>query len=73
MLSLFDFIDYVIIFSEETPYNLLKILRPRILVKGSDYKKENIIGSEFVENVILFDHVKGKSSTNIINKIKNKY
>ena len=71
ILSLFDFIDYIIIFSEDTPFNILKILRPHILVKGSDYKIENIIGTEFVEKVILFDYINDKSTTNIIKKIKN--
>jgi len=70
ILSLFDFIDYIIIFSEDTPFEILKILKPDILVKGSDYKIENIIGVEFVKKVILFDYINGKSSTNIINKIK---
>lgn len=71
ILSLFNFVDYIIIFSEDTPFSVLKILKPHILVKGSDYKIENIIGSEFVEKVILFDYIDGKSSTNIIKKIKN--
>lgn len=71
ILSLFDFIDYIIIFSDDTPFNILKILKPHILVKGSDYKIENIIGNEFVEKVVLFDYIHGKSSTNIIKKIKN--
>lgn len=71
ILSLFDFVDYIIIFYENTPYNLLKLLKPNILVKGSDYNVENIVGSEFVEKVILFDYIDGKSSTNIIQKIKS--
>ena len=70
ILSLFDFIDYIIIFSDDTPYNVLKLLKPDILVKGSDYKNQNIIGCEFVEKIVLFDYIEGKSSTNIIEKIK---
>jgi D-beta-D-heptose 7-phosphate kinase/D-beta-D-heptose 1-phosphate adenosyltransferase len=73
ILSLFDFVDYIIIFSENTPFNVLKILRPNILVKGSDYNVENVVGSEFVKKVILFDYIDGKSSTSIINKIKSLY
>jgi D-beta-D-heptose 7-phosphate kinase/D-beta-D-heptose 1-phosphate adenosyltransferase len=69
LLSLFDFIDYIIVFHEDTPLDIIKFLKPNILVKGSDYKKENIIGLEYVENVILFDYIKGKSSTLVINKI----
>lgn len=71
ILSLFDFVDYIIIFSEDTPLNIIKLLKPDTLVKGSDYKKEKIIGSEYVNNIILFDYINGKSSTNVINKIKN--
>lgn len=70
ILSLFDFIDYIIIFSEDTPYNVLKLLKPNILIKGSDYKNKNIIGSEFTKKIVLFDYIEGKSSTNIIEKIK---
>jgi len=70
ILSLFDFVDFVIIFSEDTPYNILKLLKPHTLVKGSDYKIENIVGNEFVDNVIFFDYIDGKSSTNVIQKIK---
>ena len=44
---------------------------PNILIKGSDYNKENIIGKEYVNEVILFNYVNNKSSTNVINKIKN--
>lgn len=71
ILSLFDFIDYIIIFSEDNPLNIIKMLKPNILVKGSDYKIDNIIGKEYVDKIILFDYINGKSSTNIINKIKN--
>lgn len=70
ILSLFDFIDYVIIFSDDTPFNIIKLLKPNILIKGSDYKKEDIVGAEFADKIILFDFISGKSSTNIINKIK---
>lgn len=71
ILTLFDFIDYIIIFSEDTPLNIIKMLEPNILVKGSDYKIDNIIGKEYVDKIILFDYINGKSSTNVINKIKN--
>jgi len=71
ILSLFDFIDYIIIFNDDTPLNIIKLLEPDILIKGSDYNKENIIGKEFVKDIILFDFVQNKSSTRVINKIKN--
>lgn len=70
ILSLFDFVNYIIIFSEDTPLNVIKTLKPNILIKGSDYKDKIIIGSEFANKTILFDFINGKSSTNVINKIK---
>lgn len=70
ILSLFDFIDYIVIFSDDTPSNILKILKPNILVKGGDYNINEIIGKEYVNDVILFDYILNKSSTNVIKKIK---
>ena len=54
ILSLFEFIDYIIIFNDDTPINILKLLKPNKLIKGSDYKKEDIIGSQYVNEIILF-------------------
>jgi len=71
ILSLFDFIDYIIIFDEDTPSGILKYLLPDILVKGSDYNKDNIIGKEYAKEIKLFNYIQNKSSTNVINKIKN--
>jgi D-beta-D-heptose 7-phosphate kinase/D-beta-D-heptose 1-phosphate adenosyltransferase len=71
MLSLFDFIDYIIVFDDTTPYNIIHKLKPCILVKGSDYKKTDVVGNDLVQNVVLFDLIPNKSSTNIISKIKN--
>ena len=71
ILELFDFIDYIVIFNELTPYNIIKIIKPNIMVKGSDYKEENIIGREFAKHIVLFDYIQGKSSTNVIKCIRN--
>jgi len=70
ILSLFDFIDFIIIFEDDTPYHVIKNLSPHTLIKGSDYKKEDIVGNELVKKVILFTLIDNKSSTNVINKIK---
>jgi D-beta-D-heptose 7-phosphate kinase/D-beta-D-heptose 1-phosphate adenosyltransferase len=45
-------------------------LKPNILVKGSDYKKEDVIGNNLVDDVILFDYIQNKSTSLIVNKIK---
>ena len=71
ILSLFDFIDHIVIFSDDTPYKILALLKPKILVKGGDYKVDEIIGKEHVDEVILFNYIQNKSSTNVIKKIKN--
>ncbi|MDR0822763.1 MAG: D-glycero-beta-D-manno-heptose 1-phosphate adenylyltransferase [Endomicrobium sp.] len=66
-------VDFVVVFGEQTPYNLLKLLRPDILVKGGDYKTEGIIGREFVQTVYRFPFVKGRSTTTLINLIIKRY
>uniref|UniRef100_A0A6C0LMA1 D-glycero-beta-D-manno-heptose 1-phosphate adenylyltransferase n=1 Tax=viral metagenome TaxID=1070528 RepID=A0A6C0LMA1_9ZZZZ len=71
MLSLFDFIDFVIIFNEDTPYTIIRDLKPNVLVKGGDYKIDEVVGNDLVDRVVLFDVIQNKSTTNIITKIKN--
>lgn len=63
-------VDFVIIFDEDTPLELIKRLKPDILVKGGDYKNKEVIGSDIVPCVRLIDFIPNKSTTNIINKIK---
>lgn len=70
LLSL-NMIDYVVIFNDDTPYNIINAIRPKTLVKGGDYCKENVVGSDIVDNVFIFDYLENKSSTRIINKILN--
>ena len=66
-----DYVDAVIIFNEETPRGLIKTLLPDILTKGGDYKMNQIVGSNTVTKnggkVIILPHVKGYSTTAIIN------
>jgi len=68
-------VDAVIIFGEDTPYELIKSVLPDFLVKGGDWKEEDIVGSDIVtENggkVISLKFVNSYSTTNLINKIKN--
>ncbi|RDU63957.1 D-glycero-beta-D-manno-heptose-7-phosphate kinase [Helicobacter sp. MIT 14-3879] len=63
-------VDFVIIFDEETPLNLIKQIMPDILVKGGDYKDKEVVGSNIINDVRLVDYIPNKSTTNIINKIK---
>lgn len=72
MASLF-FVDYVVMFDEDTPYNLIKKIQPNVLVKGADYKKEDIIGYDIVESkggkVMTLNYLDGYSTSGIIKKI----
>jgi len=70
ILAALEVVDYVVIFDEETPYNLIKKVKPNILVKGSDYKEKEVVGHDLVDDVALVELIEGRSSTNIINKIK---
>lgn len=71
LASLF-FVDAVVLFNDETPYNLISLILPDILVKGNDYKEEEIAGADVVRanggQIILIPLVKGYSTTSIINK-----
>ncbi|MDY6084846.1 MAG: D-glycero-beta-D-manno-heptose 1-phosphate adenylyltransferase [Dialister sp.] len=70
MLEALAFVDGVIIFSEDTPEKILSRIRPDVLVKGGDYKKEDVAGREYAGRVEILPLVKGYSTTNIIEKIK---
>ncbi len=71
MLASLYFVDYVVIFDDETPYELIRYLKPDILVKGADYKNKTIVGSDLVKKVELIDFEDGFSTSNIIKRIKN--
>ncbi|MCD6093710.1 MAG: D-glycero-beta-D-manno-heptose 1-phosphate adenylyltransferase [Candidatus Omnitrophica bacterium] len=73
ILAALEFVDFVTIFEEETPLNLIKEIKPDVLVKGGDWKKEEVVGSDFVESyggkTVLIPLVEGKSTSLIIEKI----
>ncbi|ACO04292.1 MAG TPA: D-glycero-beta-D-manno-heptose 1-phosphate adenylyltransferase [Persephonella sp.] len=68
-------VDLVIIFDEDTPEKLIKEIKPDFLVKGGDWKIENIVGADFVQSyggkVVTIDFVHDISTTRIIQKVKN--
>ncbi len=74
LLAALQFIDLVVFFDEDTPYELIKALQPDILVKGSDYKAEDIVGYDVVMgkggSVETIDFVEGFSTTTIVERIK---
>jgi cytidyltransferase-related domain len=68
-------VDLVIVFEEDTPERLIKEIKPDVLVKGGDWKIENIVGADFVMSyggkVYTIDFVYDTSTTKIIDKVKN--
>lgn len=71
LLAALAMVDYVVIFDEDTPHELLSRIRPHILVKGSDYAYREIVGREVVQEVKTVPLVKGKSSSQIIAMIRS--
>ena len=70
VVAALEAVDAVVLFNEDTPYNLIRLVKPDVLVKGGDYKAGEIIGREFAKKVIIFPLLKGRSTTNIVSKIK---
>ncbi len=77
IISALEMVDYVLVFEEKTPEKIISALVPDVLVKGSDYRKEQIVGKDFVEScggrVVRVKHIPGKSTRGIIQKIINRY
>lgn len=75
MLAALEFVDLVVLFSEDTPLKLINHLQPNILVKGGDYIKENIVGAKEVEalggKVEIIKFVDGYSTTSLVTRIQN--
>lgn len=63
-------VDAVVFFGEQTPFNLIKIIKPDVLVKGGDYKPNEVAGREFAKKVVIYPLLKGRSTTNTICKIE---
>jgi D-beta-D-heptose 7-phosphate kinase/D-beta-D-heptose 1-phosphate adenosyltransferase len=71
LLNSLGIVDHIIVFDDDTPRNILSLLKPHIIVKGGDYTKETIIGSEYAKEIVIYDYINGISSTNTISKITN--
>lgn len=71
ILAALEVVDYVVIFDEDTPYELIKTIKPNILVKGGDYESKDIAGADIADELKLVKFVDGKSTTETINKIQN--
>ena len=75
VLAGLEFVSAVVLFDEDTPYNLIKAVQPDVLVKGSDYKPEDIVGYDIVTakggRVETINFVDGYSTTRTIEKSRN--
>ncbi|MCD6191390.1 MAG: D-glycero-beta-D-manno-heptose-7-phosphate kinase [Sulfurimonas sp.] len=72
LLAALEAVDFVVPFSDDTPYDLIKMIEPDVLVKGGDYEGKAVIGTEFAGELKLVDFVDGKSTTKTIEKIQGK-
>lgn len=77
VLSVLESVDFIVLFNEPTPYNIIKDIQPDILVKGADWSADQIVGADIVKarggRVARIKLAKGRSSTNIIKKILKIY
>ncbi|WP_457745718.1 D-glycero-beta-D-manno-heptose-7-phosphate kinase [Sulfurimonas sp.] len=70
LLAALEAVDFVVPFEEDTPYELIKMIAPDVLVKGGDYEGKAVVGTEFAGELKLVDFVDGKSTTKTIQKIQ---
>ena len=74
IIASLQFVNAVVLFDEDTPYELIKQVQPDVLVKGSDYKAEDIVGYDIVKakegEIVTIDYLDGYSTTAIIEKLK---
>ncbi|MDR1758224.1 MAG: D-glycero-beta-D-manno-heptose 1-phosphate adenylyltransferase [Bacteroidales bacterium] len=74
VLAALLFVDYVIIFEEDTPYNLIRYIAPDVLVKGGDYRAEDVVGADIMKTnggkVVIIPLTEGFSTTRVLQKAK---
>ena len=73
ILAALEVVDYVVIFDEDTPLELIKLIKPDILVKGSDYEGKKVIGSEIAKELRLVEFIQNSSTSEIIKEITKRY
>jgi D-beta-D-heptose 7-phosphate kinase/D-beta-D-heptose 1-phosphate adenosyltransferase len=69
VLQAIKYVDEVIVFDEDTPYRLIKEVKPDIITKGGDYTQDNVVGNDIAEVVILL-YIQGYSTTGLVNAVK---
>jgi D-beta-D-heptose 7-phosphate kinase/D-beta-D-heptose 1-phosphate adenosyltransferase len=77
ILSAIQWIDYIVFFGEDTPIELMRLVKPDVIIKGDQYTRDQVVGADFVESyggeVRLAPMVNGISTTDIVNKIRDLY
>lgn len=77
LVAALEAVDFVTFFSQDTPLEIIKLLKPDILLKGKDWNKNKVVGKEIVESyggkVITLPYLKGKSSSKLIKKIDKSF
>ena len=70
ILASLEVIDYVVIFDDDTPYDLINLIQPDVLVKGGDYEGKEVVGQDIAKELKLVKFIDNKSSTKIIERIQ---
>jgi D-beta-D-heptose 7-phosphate kinase / D-beta-D-heptose 1-phosphate adenosyltransferase len=71
ILASLEVVDYVVVFDADTPFELIKLIKPDILVKGGDYENKEVIGQDIAKELKLVKYIDNKSTSNTIEKIQN--
>ena len=71
VLESIRWVDEVVLFNEKTPIDLINIIKPDIIVKGSDYSAEDVVGKE-IAKIVIFEKIDGLSTTKTIKNISNR-
>jgi len=73
ILAALEAVDYVVVFDKDTPYDLIKAVKPHVLVKGGDYEGKEVVGQDIADELKLVQFVDGKSTTRTIEKIQKSH
>ncbi|MBL0743050.1 D-glycero-beta-D-manno-heptose-7-phosphate kinase [Chryseolinea lacunae] len=75
VMSEFSSVDAIVLFEDDTPEHLIRTLKPDVLIKGADYKREDVVGFDFIQSygghVVLAPYIKNSSTTGIISKMQS--
>jgi len=70
ILASLEVVDYLVIFQEDTPFELIKLIKPDVLIKGGDYEGKEVVGQDIAKELKLIQFIDGKSTSNTIKRIQ---